>query len=285
VSPDMSCAEASETDASADVDCNDADASIFPAAVETPADGIDSNCDGAELCYSDLDKDGYRPDDPIPVEGDYTCVGDGLVGAATPGGDCNDTDATVSPAGVELAVDGVDQDCDGLEMCYLDADSDGYRPDSGETVESASIECAGDGVVGADGGAGDCDDTNPDVNPSEAERYGDGIDSDCDGVELCYADLDGDGYRTADLVQSTDLDCTDFGEATADVPLVDCNDMLAGVNPGAAEIDGDGVDQDCDGLDSSGEKGGCSTVDSRPGMAWMSLFLGLGLVVRRRRKV
>ncbi len=104
-------------------------------------------------------------------------------------------------------------------------------------------------------------------------------------MELCYADLDGDGYRTADLVQSTDLDCTDFGEATADVPLVDCNDMLAGVNPGAAEIDGDGVDQDCDGLDSSGEKGGCSTVDSRPGMAWMSLFLGLGLVVRRRRKV
>ena len=285
VSPDMSCAEGSETDANADVDCNDADASIFPAATEVPADGIDANCDGAELCYSDLDKDGYRPDDPIPVEGDFSCVGDGLVGAATPGGDCNDTDATVSPAGVELAVDGVDQDCDGLEMCYLDADSDGYRPDSGETVESPSIECAGDGVVGADGGAGDCDDDDPDVNPSEAERYGDGVDSDCDGVELCYADLDGDGYRTADLVQSTDLDCTDFGEAVADAPLVDCNDMLAGVNPGAAEIEGDGVDQDCDGLDTSDSKGGCSTVDSRPGMTWFSLFLGLAVVARRRRNV
>jgi len=285
VSPDMSCAEASETDASADVDCNDADASIFPAATETPADGIDSDCDGAELCYSDLDKDGYRPDEPIAVEGDYSCVGDGLVGAATPGGDCNDTDATVSPAGVELAVDGVDQDCDGTELCYVDADSDGYRPETGETVASTSIECAGEGVVGADGGTGDCDDENPDINPSEAERYGDGLDSDCDGVELCYADLDGDGYRTADLVQSTDLDCDDFGEAVAEAPLVDCNDMLAGVNPGAGEIDGDGVDQDCDGLDGGESKGGCATVDSRPGMGWLSMLLGLVVVGRRRRMV
>ena len=285
VSTDLSCAEAGEADASADVDCNDADASIFPAAIETPADGIDSDCDGAELCFSDLDKDGYRPDEPIPVEDDYSCVGEGLVGAATPGGDCNDTDATVSPAGVELAADGVDQDCDGTEQCYVDADSDGYRPESGETTPSESIECAGEGVVGADGGTGDCDDTNPDINPSEAERYGDGLDSDCDGVELCYADLDGDGYRTSDLVQSTDLDCDDLGEAIADAPLVDCDDMLAGINPGASEIDGDGIDQDCDGLDGGSSKGGCATVDSRPGAGWLSLLLGLVVVGRRRRMV
>jgi hypothetical protein len=186
---------------------------------------------------------------------------------------------------VEIAVDGVDQDCDGMELCYVDADSDGYRPDSGETVASTSIECAGDGVVGADGGTGDCDDEDPDINPGEAERYGDGVDSDCDGVELCYADLDGDGYRTAELVQSTDLDCDDPGEAMADAPLVDCDDMLAGVNPGATEIDGDGIDQDCDGLDGGESKGGCATVDSRPGMGWMSLLFGLVVVGRRRRMV
>ena len=283
VSPDMSCEEASEADANGDVDCNDADASIFPAATETPADGIDSDCDGAELCYSDLDKDGYRPDEPIAVEGDFSCVGDDLVGAATPGGDCNDTDATVSPAGVELAADGVDQDCDGTEQCYVDADSDGYRPETGETVSSESIECAGEGVVGADGGIGDCDDTNPDINPSEAERYGDGLDSDCDGVEMCYADLDGDGYRTADLVQSTDLDCDDAGEAVADAPLIDCDDMLAGVNPGAAEIDGDGVDQDCDGLDGGESKGGCSTTPAGNTAGWLVLVLSLVVVGRRRK--
>ena len=34
-----------------------------------------------------------------------------------------------------------------------------------------------------------------------------------------------------------------------DVPLVDCDDTRSGVNPGAEEIPGDGVDQDCDGTD------------------------------------
>ena len=115
VSSDMSCAEAGEADAMADVDCNDADASIFPAAEDTPADGIDSDCDGAELCYSDLDKDGYRPDEPIPVEGDFSCVGDGLVGAATPGGDCNDMNADVYPGAPDSDGNGVDENCDGVD--------------------------------------------------------------------------------------------------------------------------------------------------------------------------
>ena len=38
-----------------------------------------------------------------------------------------------------------------------------------------------------------------------------------------------------------------------DVPLVDCDDTRSGVNPGAEEIEGDGVDQDCDGTDPGGD--------------------------------
>ena len=81
---------------------------------------------------------------------------------------------------------------------------------------------------------------------------GDEVDSDCDGTEHCQ-DLDEDGYRTADVIVSSDADCADVGEASADTPLVDCDDSRAGVNPGAEEIAGDGVDQNCDGTDPAGD--------------------------------
>ncbi|MGA1394024.1 MAG: putative metal-binding motif-containing protein, partial [Phycisphaerales bacterium] len=47
----------------------------------------------------------------------------------------------------------------------IDADGDGYPP----------IACGG----------GDCDDSNPDVNPGAKELCGDGIDNDCDGLVDC----------------------------------------------------------------------------------------------------
>ena len=164
-----------------------------------------------------------------------------------------------------------------------DADNDGYRPMTGDTVASSSIECAGAGVVDANGAIGDCDDSDASRNPGASETYGDGLDSDCDGLELCYADLDGDGYRTSDLVQSSDEDCVDAGEAVADAPLVDCDDTLKGVNPGAEEIEGDGIDQDCDGSD--GPKGGCSATGagSTGGFAWF-LMVGVMLLQRRTRR-
>ena len=81
------------------------------------------------------------------------------------------------------------------------------------------------------------------MNPLAVELVGDEVDGDCNGVEECYVDADGDGYRTTEVVQSIDSDCADDGEATVDEPLVDCDDSLANVNPGAEEIPGDGLDQ------------------------------------------
>ncbi|MAY81681.1 MAG: hypothetical protein CL930_12975, partial [Deltaproteobacteria bacterium] len=252
------------------------------------------------------------------VEGDLLCTGAGLVGADAPGGDCDDGDASINPEGEETAADGVDGNCDGVEQCYVDADNDGFRTTDGAVVDSESIDCSGDGVANADAPDTDCDDGNADVNPGMGDAIGDELDADCDGFEICYADLDGDGYRTSEVVESEDADCADEGEANRDAPLVDCDDSRAGVNPGAEEIPGDGVDQDCDGTDPAGDddsvasgsdgdadggsddddipvevtvemdapeadKGGCSTVSNGPqNLGW---FIGvLGLLGLRRRE-
>jgi hypothetical protein len=249
ISADVECDGAGEAGSAASIDCDDADGSVYPGATETPADGIDSNCDGAELCYTDYDGDGYRPDEYTEVPGDLLCTGEGMVGASAPGGDCDDSDASINPDGEELPADGIDSDCDGTEQCYVDSDGDGYRTMDGALASSDALDCAGEGVAGADAPDTDCDDGRADVNPGERDAVGDEVDGDCDGFEDCYVDADGDGYRTLEIVESTAEDCLDDGEASLDVPLIDCDDTRPGVYPGADEIEGDGVDSDCDGLD------------------------------------
>jgi MYXO-CTERM domain-containing protein len=122
---------------------------------------------------------------------------------------------------------------------------------------------------------------------------GDGVDSDCNGIELCYVDADGDGYRTNETVPSTDVACESAGQASDDVPLIDCDDTRAGVNPEAVEIEGDGIDQDCDGVSpgdelasggGTGKGGGCTTAPAG-GNAWALLLLVGAALGRRRRNV
>ncbi len=87
-------------------DCDDDDASAFPGAEETPYDGLDQDCDGADLI--DLDGDGWEA-------------------LAAGGDDCDDSDALAHPGASETA-DGADEDCDGLvdEGTYWsDDDGDG----------------------------------------------------------------------------------------------------------------------------------------------------------------
>jgi len=121
----------------ADLDCADDEAGIYPGSTEVPYDGIDQDCDGADLC--DVDGDGFDA---------WACEGP----------DCDDGAGAVNPDATEVWYDGVDQDCDGN-----DDDRDG------------------DGFAAEEVGGSDCDDDDPDVHPGAEERTDDAIDQDCDG--------------------------------------------------------------------------------------------------------
>jgi hypothetical protein len=76
----------------ADDDCDDTDSASWPQAPEIPYDGVDQDCDGADLV--DVDGDGHAG---IPAGGD----------------DCDDREPSVHPGfGIDV-LDGLDNDCDG----------------------------------------------------------------------------------------------------------------------------------------------------------------------------
>lgn len=298
-------------------DCNDRNAGIHPDAEETWYDGVDGDCAG-DSDY-DRDQDGYDIErwggtdcddgDPSTFPGapdlwydglDRDCRGnsdydrdeDGFDAEAFGGTDCDDDAADVHPEVAETLGDGRDQDCDGREMCFADADEDGFRDATGRTVESLDEDCEDAGEAGRDDRDGDCDDADASAYPGAGEKIGDEVDQDCDGTEICYQDADGDGWRTAARVTSADADCADPGEADASAPHYDCADGDPSVYPTATEVVGDGVDQDCDGVDTTVRPPQASPPDSvasRSGCATapagsLPVLCMLGLLAARRRR-
>jgi hypothetical protein len=228
-------------------DCNDfpdAGPSFRPDAAEGIADGIDQNCDGVDLCWVDEDLDGYGSYLAAPGAG-VLC--EGTPGVSAMAGDCRDVGdraAWVRPGVAELPADGVDQNCDGRELCFADEDGDGYG--LGARVEVVGGSCFG--VPGASATGDDCSDTDPLRSPSAVEIPADGVDQNCDGLELCFLDEDGDGYGVPSLRYTPSLTCEDvYTSARSD----DCDDRREGafVHPDAVDAPGDGLDQDCDGVD------------------------------------
>lgn len=236
-------------------DCDDTSALVNPGATET-CNSVDDDCDsliddddtgvtGTSTWYTDADGDGYG--DPFSP---YTACAF-LVGTVVDATDCDDADASINPGETETVGDSEDSDCDGVELCYVDADGDGYAEESGSTTSSIDTDCSGPGEADSAAPLTDCDDADASVNPGETETVGDGVDADCDGAETCYVDADLDGYAadSGATLLSTDLDCTDSGEASASAPLTDCDDSDASISPSGTEVANDGVDTDCDGYD------------------------------------
>ena len=255
VDPDVNVGDdddAASVDADGDlfpaaVDCDDSDASIYPNAPES-CDAIDQDCDGSLVdSFADLDGDG----EPDCIDADVD--GDGVVTAD----DCDDGEAAVFPGNTEVCPDGLDNDCD----LSIDEDEDS----DGDTFST----CVG----------GDCDDTDPAVNPAAMELC-DGRDNNCDGDvdEGFVADLDGDGYSACandcddtdptvywghpELCDGIDNDCNGVsdadtagevdGDGDGSLSCADCDDadpsaapgLLEGGAPGTCR---DGADNDCDG--------------------------------------
>jgi len=120
------------------------------------------------------------------VEGCTVSTGDddadGYINVAYGGDDCDDTDVLVHPGSLETC-DGVDEDCDGKideqldeYPWYADDDGDGFGDEDSEVTA-----CDGQQPDGYVGQGNDCDDTNPNINPT-AEEICDGVDNDCDTV-------------------------------------------------------------------------------------------------------
>ena len=228
-------------------DCDDENRDILPGAAEWPADGVDQNCDGQELCYQDNDDDGYRPD-PVSavVSADLDCDDPAEATGADPATDCNDYDSKVHPGHPEIC-DDLDNDCDFLlneeitVVYYMDQDGDAHGNPYATTIEACSQP------PGHVASADDCDDTDPATYPGAPEIVGDEVDQDCDGKETCFVDEDGDGYRPDldTVVVSEDLLCTDEGEASDAAPEGDdCDDGDANLSP-AVDESVDGIDGNC----------------------------------------
>lgn len=189
--------------------------------------------------YFDGDGDGYG----LATDSVQACTppanytGNGL--------DCNDLAADVHPGATEVPGDLIDEDCDNVELCYSDADADGYRSDT--PAQSFNLTCSETGQAVATVPGGDCDDTNAQIHPGEAEIVGDGVDRNCDGSVMCFSDADADGYRGNSVVVSGNSACNGIGEAPLTRPDGDCDDHNALIHPGQTEIC-DGVDNDCDDL-------------------------------------
>ena len=230
-------------------DCDDADSGDHPGATETVGNSDDEDCNGGEVCYDDDDNDTYLDnlaDTRVSVDADCADANEGTNADLTT--DCNDAVASVYPGAAEVVGDEVDQDCDGKESCYNDDDDDNYLDATSDTVASLDVDC--DDAFESDFAAPttDCNDAVANVHPGATEIVADGIDQDCNSQETCYDDDDNDGFldNSADTRVSADADCADTNEGTASDLTTDCNDAVASVYPGAAEITGNGVDENCD---------------------------------------
>ncbi len=97
-------------------DCDDSNSTVNPNGAEICGDGLDNDCNGGvddgEIWYVDADGDGFGDNNNTVV----TCTPSGTL--TNTADDCDDTDAAINPNAQELLLDGVDQDCDGVDRLY-----------------------------------------------------------------------------------------------------------------------------------------------------------------------
>ena len=134
-------------------DCNDANDAVNPGATETCGNGLDDNCngsqndDGALGCtpyWTDADADEFGTEPSRCL-----CTPDGSL-PATKGGDCNDGDANISPAAMDLTPAACANEAVGWGVEAVTTDSGDYRSSSTLAVgDDGTLHLVWDGLVHA----------------------------------------------------------------------------------------------------------------------------------------
>lgn len=211
-----------------------------------------ANCAPGTVCVGGTCSPGCAPDQPC--QDGATCCGSTCIDLETDEQNCGACGAPCPPpANAEaLCVQGTCTlgacapafaDCnldpsDGCEWNILQDGDCTCQPGEQQTCYQGAPGTEGKGLCKA--GVQTCEPSGTAWGPClgqvlpQAEICANGIDEDCDGAADNVTDVDGDGWTKCDG------DCC---ETVAD----GCSDAKL-VNPGAFELDGNGVDDNCDGV-------------------------------------